>query len=87
MGAPTRRIGRTLSTPLPSGAAKEAVVLFWIIAALVVVVGFALAWWSSGRAKPGRTDRGRAVSDGTDQGKTEAAANRLRNGNGTLGGF
>jgi hypothetical protein len=28
-------------------------VTFWIIAAVVVLVGFALAWWSSGRQRHG----------------------------------
>ena len=27
--------------------------MFWIVAAAVAAVLFALAWWSSGRAKPG----------------------------------
>jgi hypothetical protein len=26
--------------------------IFWLVTAAVVAVGFALAWWSSGRAKP-----------------------------------
>ncbi len=32
--------------------------LFWLIAGVVALVLFALAWWSSGRAraKPGRAD-------------------------------
>jgi len=29
---------------------------FWVITAVIVVVLAALAWWSSGRAKPGRRD-------------------------------
>jgi len=27
--------------------------MFWIVAAAVAAVLFALAWWSSGRARPG----------------------------------
>ncbi|GGO73894.1 hypothetical protein [Nocardioides deserti] len=26
--------------------------MFWIIVAVVLVVGFAVAWWTSGRARP-----------------------------------
>ncbi|MBZ5736842.1 hypothetical protein [Nocardioides mangrovi] len=35
-------------------------VTFWIIAAVVLVVGFALAWWSSGRQRRHAVDSERA---------------------------
>lgn len=60
--------------------------MFWIVAAVVVVVLFALAWWSSGRSKGSTSDRQRAVDSGSDRGRNEAAANNLRNGGG-IGGF
>lgn len=31
--------------------------MFWFVSAAVVVVLSVLAWWSSGRAKPGGIDR------------------------------
>jgi hypothetical protein len=30
--------------------------MFWLVTGAVAVVLFALAWWSSGRAKPGRIE-------------------------------
>ena len=30
--------------------------MFWVTAATVAVVLFGLAWWSSGRARPGRIE-------------------------------
>ncbi len=60
--------------------------LFWIVAAVVVVVLFALAWWSSGRSKGSTSDRGGRWTSGSDRGRNEAAANKLRNGGG-IGGF
>ena len=50
--------------------------MFWAILAAVVVVGFALAWWTSGRAKP-RPDK--PVDPWSDQMNTEAQAQAFRN--------
>jgi hypothetical protein len=33
--------------------------MFWIIVVAVLVVGFAAAWWQSGRARPLKGDRDR----------------------------
>ncbi|MET3962885.1 hypothetical protein ABIE44_002819 [Marmoricola sp. OAE513] len=53
---------------------------FWIIVAAVVVVGFALAWWTSGRAKP-ETGR-RSMQDSIDIGKAETRSNAKGGGDG-----
>jgi hypothetical protein len=45
--------------------------MFWVIAAVVIVVLFALAWWSSGRARPGR-DIQRGVDSGGAEGKSRS---------------
>jgi Flp pilus assembly protein TadB len=52
--------------------------MFWIVTAVVLVVLAALAWWSSGRAKP-RQD----IQRGVDVANTETRAQRgLSNENG-----
>ena len=59
---------------------------FWLIAAAVVVVLFALAWWSSGRDK---RKLGRATAQGdTDRGwaTTQAIINRDNSSGGGFGG-
>jgi hypothetical protein len=45
--------------------------MFWIIAVAVVVVLAVLAWWSSGRTKPG-SDVQRGVDSGTAEGKSRS---------------
>jgi hypothetical protein len=54
--------------------------VFWIIAGVVVVVLFALAWWTSGRAKAG-PDVQRGVDTGSAEGKARSAMNRINGGN------
>jgi hypothetical protein len=44
--------------------------MFWLLAAAVVVVLFALAWWSSGRSKP----MGKRRKPGTIDTEQEAMA-------------
>jgi len=45
--------------------------MVWILAAAVVVVLSALAWWASGRAKPG-LDRQRAIDIGAAEAKSRS---------------
>jgi hypothetical protein len=49
--------------------------VFWIVAAAVLVVLAALIWWHSGRAKPFR-DYDRAISAGGAEGKSQAQVRR-----------
>ncbi len=53
--------------------------MFWWIALAAVVVDFALAWWSSGRARLG-PDIGRGVTTGGNPGKAQADAHRSAGG-------
>lgn len=49
--------------------------MFWIIAIVVIVAAFAVAWWTSGRAKPRR----RAIDPSINQGYNDAGAQHQRN--------
>ncbi|GAB3792720.1 hypothetical protein [Nocardioides ungokensis] len=55
--------------------------MFWWIVLAVVVVGFALAWWSSGRARRGVD----SVAESRARGKTEGTLYPYKN-NGPFGG-
>jgi hypothetical protein len=60
--------------------------MFWLVAAAVAAVLFALAWWSSGRDK---RRLGKATADGdTNRGwaTNQALINRDSSGSGGLGG-
>lgn len=60
--------------------------MFWIIAAIVVVALIALAWWTSGRAKSTTSDRQGAVSTGNSWAKERNSQHNTRQG-GIGGGF
>jgi hypothetical protein len=45
--------------------------VFWIVAAAVVVIACAMAWWTSGRAEPGFA-RQRAIDIGAAEGKSRS---------------
>jgi hypothetical protein len=49
--------------------------MFWVISAAVVVVLFALAWWTSGRAKAG-PDLQRGIDAGGAEGKSRSEVTR-----------
>ncbi|MBZ5736841.1 hypothetical protein [Nocardioides mangrovi] len=53
---------------------------FWIIAAAVLVVGFALAWWSSGRQRKGLDADGVRRSRGKSEGDVAMKAGRPTGG-------
>ncbi len=48
----------------------------WIVAAAVVIVLAALAWWSSGRSKPGAVPPGRPGSSVADDHTARSAGQR-----------
>jgi hypothetical protein len=54
--------------------------MFWIIAAAVVVVGFALAWWTSGRTRRGLDADGVRRSRGISEGDAAMKAGRPTGG-------
>ena len=54
--------------------------MFWLIAGLIVVVGFAVAWWSSGRAKA----RMNKVDE--DRERADTMLKHTTGGSGGLGG-
>ena len=49
---------------------------FWIIGAAVVVVLFALAWWTSGRARPGVPKPSSAAETARGQATSQAVVHR-----------
>ena len=60
--------------------------MFWTIAAVVLVALFALAWWSSGRSKTGLVDRQRSIDKGTTSARAESWRNSNHTGGGAVGG-
>jgi hypothetical protein len=49
--------------------------VFWVISGAVAVVLFALAWWTSGRAKAG-SDMQRGIDAGGAEGKSRSEVTR-----------
>ncbi|GGF35022.1 hypothetical protein GCM10011519_05600 [Marmoricola endophyticus] len=58
--------------------------MFWIIAAIVVIVGLIIAWVTSGRMGPGGV--GQRNDPKADEARAAAYRNNIRGGGGGAGG-
>lgn len=59
--------------------------MFWLITAAVLVVGFAVAWWTSGRARNGVSGSAYARNRGAIDGNLSAQHDPSRSGPGAVG--